>query len=615
LTKRPRPRKWLTNKSLFTLHGWLGMNFGLLLFWVCLSGAIASLSYEIEWLSQPELRIEAEGPIRWQASYDALRSQYPEHQVGGFARDWPAVIDGLAWSSYLIRPDGDFAQVRVDPYAGEIVRAPTRLYLQDLARMFHYRFLDSGSWGFYLVCLVAFPILLSIVSALLFFKRWWRHLFRLRVGSGGRAFLSSLHRVTGVWSLIFGLVIAITGVWYLVEDFLPAEAFPEYPTVSEQRLAAVGPTPPALPLARYVEAAREAFPGLEPTGIYLPTGPEDVVEVRGRTGRILVRDRANAVFLDPYDASVVGVHDSSRDGALKWWMNAADSLHFGYWGGLTSKILWAVFGLCLPVMVLTGAYLSWRRAGIVGPGNPFRNRLARDELPRWRRRPLRTWIMLPLTVVIIFWAVTGYERRAEAPEPFVDVGEVNIGPWQARILREPSGQAKDAVRYAVAFNAGPGKMVNLRRATLSLLDESGGETDRIGQAIRLNGTTHSMRAAVPVPMQLRGNTALRLSAETWDGERFHATFRDTRPHQIPDDERYYWPAAPSVFFVIVFGYAIISLLVAGAWFVLDIVPPSSSHRKSDLIELSSQNAARKPSRSRLDLAKSPQDSATTEPTR
>jgi len=616
MTQEPRPpRKWLSNKTLFTLHGWLGMNFGLLLFWVCLSGAIASLSYEIEWVSQPELRIEAEGPVRWQATYDTLRSQYPEHQVDGFARDWAVVIDGLAWTSYLIRPDGDFARVRVNPYAGEVVRAPTRLYLQDLARMFHYRFLDSSSWGFYLVSFVAFPLLFSIISALLFFKRWWRHLFRLRVGSGGRAFLSSLHRVTGVWSLIFGLIIAITGVWYLVEDFLPADAFPQYPTVSEQRLAAVGPAPPALPLERYIEAAREAFPGLEPTGIFLPTGPDDAVQVRGRTGRILVRDRANAVFLDPYDASLVAIHDSSRDGALKWWMNAADSLHFGYWGGLASKILWAVFGLCLPVMVLTGGYLSWRRAGVVALGNPFRNRIIREKLPWWQRHPLRTWGMLGVTGLIIAWAIDGYQLRAEAPAPFIEIGEVQIGPWQARVTREPGARVDEPVRYAVAFDAGPGRAVNLRLATLAYVGDRGDEADAAGEGVPLQGATHAMRGSIPVPAELRDNVRLRLVTETWSGERFHAAFQDTRPHQIPNEKRYYWPAAPSVFFAIIFGYAIVSLLVAGAWFVLDSVPPSSSHRKSDLIESSSQNAARKPSRSRLDLAKSPEDSATTEPTR
>jgi len=582
--------KWLTPKRLFALHGWLGMSFGLLLFWICLSGAIAALSYEIEWLTQPELRIEAEGPVRWQATYDTLRVAYPDHQVGGFARDEPSVMDSLAWSSYIIRPDGDFAQVRVNPYQGEIVRTPTRLYLQDVARMFHYRFLDGGSWAFYLVCLVAFPLLFSIISALLFFKRWWRYLFRLRLGSGSRAFFSSLHRVTGVWSLVFGLIIGVTGVWYLVEDFLPEQlAYSDSPKLSAQRLAAVGPAPPALPLARYIEAAREAFPGLEPTGIYLPTGPNGSVQVRGRTGRILVRDRANAVFLDPYDASVVDIHDSARDGALEWWINVADSLHFGYWGGLASKILWALFGLCLPVMVLTGAYLSWRRIGIVGPGNPLRNRVARTDIPWWRRRPLRTWIMVGVIGMIVAWTIDGYQRRAEVPAPFIEIDEVGIGPWKARVHREPGASSEEPVQYTVAFHAGPDRAVNVRRATLAYVNDAGGETDSVGEAVLLRGATHAMRGAVPVPAELCGDALLRLVAETWSGERFQATLHDTSPHQVPEQPHYYCPPAPVVFYAIVLAYAILSLLVAALWWMADVKPSTSRSRQACPAALSSQN--------------------------
>jgi len=265
---------------------------------------------------------------------------------------------------------------------------------------------------------------LGMNFGLLFFKSWWKHLFKLRVRVCGGVFFSRLHRVTGVWSLIFGLIIASTGVWYLVERFLPDEAFPEYPSVAEQRLAAVGPTPPALPLARFIETAREAFAGLEPTGIYLPTGPNDAVQVRGRTGRILVRDRAHAVFLDPFDA-------------------------------------------------------------------------------------------------------------------------------------------------------GPKRTVNLREPTLAYINDS---ADGTGEAVSLRGATHAMRAALPVPGELRGDTHLRLVAKTWNDELHQADLHDTIAHQSME-RSHDSPPSGNVFYAIIIGYSAIALLVAILWWFLDTRPrPRVSRR-------------------------------------
>ena len=565
-----------SKKALFGLHGWLGMNFGILLAWICLSGAVAALTHEIAWLTRPALRVEADGPVRWQKTLSALREAHPNQRVTGFARDEAAVIDGFAWTGYLSGANGGWSWVRVDPYAGRVVAEPSRVTLTDFVRQTHYQFFDHHStWGlgFWLVTLIAFPLLLSILTALLFFKGWWKHLFKLRFGHGPRAFASSLHRMTGAWTLVFGVLMALTGGWYLVEAHLPYEiAYPSGPDMPEKRLAGHGPTPERLPLERYVAAAREAFPELEPTGISLPGAPDGAVMVEGRTGSLFLRDRANAVFLDPYDASVIGVRDASRDGALNWWVHAADSLHFGYWGGIATKIVWAVLGMGLPTLVLSGAYLSWRRAGVVGAGNPFRGRPSLAGVPWWRRRPLRLWIMIPLTGGLLVSVFAGYEKRADAPAPPVKVGEAEIGPWRARVLREPGARAGEAVRYAVAFRAGPGEQVNLERATLARVGGDGGRSNSGDRSVELGGAARLMRGALEIPEAARGDTRLRLSAETWNGKRFQATIRDTRPHRVPEKTHRYAPAAPAVFFSIAYGYAAVALLIGVIWFVLDVTP-------------------------------------------
>jgi uncharacterized iron-regulated membrane protein len=102
----------LDRKQLFALHGWLGMNFGLLLALICLSGTFATLIQEIEWVAQPALRIEADGPIQWQETYEALQQAHPEMHVGGISRGEATVLDGVAWTAFLSAPDGRWKRAR-----------------------------------------------------------------------------------------------------------------------------------------------------------------------------------------------------------------------------------------------------------------------------------------------------------------------------------------------------------------------------------------------------------------------------------------------------------------------------------------------------------------------
>ena len=70
----------LTRKSLFKVHGWLGMVFGSLLFVICASGAAAALSYEIDWLLNPALRVSPTGKpaLSWGAWMEAARVTHPD---------------------------------------------------------------------------------------------------------------------------------------------------------------------------------------------------------------------------------------------------------------------------------------------------------------------------------------------------------------------------------------------------------------------------------------------------------------------------------------------------------------------------------------------------------
>lgn len=142
---------------------------------------------------------------------------------------------------------------------------------------------------------------------------------------------------------------------------------------------------------------------------------------------MVVRDRASKVWRDPRDGSVGDVQRTSDLNWLERWIDTADPVHFGTFGGLWSKAVWFVFGIGLSALALTGAYLQVQRqrrkhgpAAVrkararrlcadgrdCGGGRGrrmVRNSLVRDAV----QRPLElSEVALPTVVIIGAWVTT-----------------------------------------------------------------------------------------------------------------------------------------------------------------------------------------------------------------
>ena len=214
------------------------------------------------------------------------------------------------------------------------------------------------------------------LAALVFYKRWSRRFFKLPRGRG-RAFWSETHKLAGLWSVWFILVISVTGVWYLFEaarvDFGDGKV--SFAGGSDFAIHTIpspvsDPALPFLPIDVLVGRVSELWPGLAIRHIVLS---DDRAVFQGRAGHLLVRDRANQLHLDRRTGALL-YDQTPQDYALYWrWSDTADPLHFGDFGGLWSKAFWFTFGLLLSGLILTG---TWLHA----------HRLARETLERSRHR-------------------------------------------------------------------------------------------------------------------------------------------------------------------------------------------------------------------------------------
>ena len=112
-----------------------------------------------------------------------------------------------------------------------------------------------------------------------------------------------------------------------------------------------------------VEKAVEELPGLQVRRILFPFFSEDPLIIQGDLTATLVRPRANGVYIDPLNLKTLGSYRGEDLNFHTRISEAADPLHFGNFGGITSKIIWFIFGFFMTSMALTGAVIYTKRLG------------------------------------------------------------------------------------------------------------------------------------------------------------------------------------------------------------------------------------------------------------
>lgn len=383
----------------FVLHSLFGLKLSLFMAFVCLTGTIATVAHEIEWLYKPEIRATAHkhGREDWGALWAAAQAAHPEAVIGGIGSYDRTDASYFAKSAYATDPAGEAFTIYVDPGSGRVTGHEYGRSFQDFMRGLHYYLFLPGSWGFYLVATLG-PIMLgSIVSGMLVYKRFWRgFLRRPRFGRSLRTVAGDLHRLIALWSLWFAAVISLTSIYYLLEwtgmDFeKPA------PRVAADH-AVMAPRPEQV--ARWVALARAEKPGFAVTAVNLPFEPGDPATVQGHWKAALVRERADVVFIDPATNRIIGERSAHRMGAGERLVQTVDPLHFGTFGGLATRLLWMVFGLALTSLAATGAIIYAKRTRAILQGGSMFSAL--DYLGRWKW-PSIAMISLVPAVAFLFW--------------------------------------------------------------------------------------------------------------------------------------------------------------------------------------------------------------------
>ena len=393
----------MSAKTLFRWHLVLGLFSGIFMFLIGLTGAIAVFAEEIDWLVIPPLRAKA-APDGRRADADAivtnLKARYPGGRIGTIEFSTrPSFAHQVNVSTR--QPDGRSRGVTayIDPATGTIQgdRSFGGGYfgsVYQFIRQSHVRLL-MGAWGRVFVGVFGVTLMLSCITGLWIYRGWIKKLFQLRLkgGWGGRPPWAELHKFIGVWSLLFNLIIGLSGAVLGLENvyirvqkewFASKEAVATKPAARPAAVATGALLTPNQLLAH----ARQAFPDLTVRSMSLPVKAGTPVSLSGDVPNPLVAQshvrRRNSLRLDPVTGAMISKVDGREDtGWIRvYW--AIDPLHFGYFGGLLTKVIWFILGMTPSFLALTGTWMWWRRrAHAAQPAPASVPAATRVASPRW----------------------------------------------------------------------------------------------------------------------------------------------------------------------------------------------------------------------------------------
>lgn len=369
-----------TVRTWYRIHKWSSLICTAVLLVACLTGLPLVFMDELIDLTQPHEHpiTAAEGTPM--VSLDGLvqnaQAQYPSlHPYAvGFDDDEPRVFVTMTKTENPLTAT-DFHAVTFDEHTGKQLKQPQfgGSFLDLVFRL--HRELFLGLPGGLLMGVMALCFVLSLVSGALVYGPFMRRLEfgTYRVKAPARVRWFDLHNLLGIVTLSWALVVGATGAMNAISaplfglwraQTMPVLLAPYHGQPIPQHFAAIDAA---------MTSATKALPQMEISSVLMPNSivgsPRHyVVWTRGKTP---VTSRLfTPVLVDVANGRV------SMAKPLPLYLRALEvsrPLHFGDYGGMPLKVLWALFDVVLMVVMISGVYLWLSRSR-----TPMERRL--DEL-------------------------------------------------------------------------------------------------------------------------------------------------------------------------------------------------------------------------------------------
>jgi uncharacterized iron-regulated membrane protein len=350
----------------FQVHLWVGIVLALYMIVMGVTGSVLVFSVELETMCgrKPWHSMHASEPFADIASVlHNLRTAYPNFSV---IRVMAPVETDPTFEAVL--EGRNRIRVALDPTTGAVLgEFPKGLAWLSAVQTLHVSLFVQRNGRILNGIGAAFLLLMCITGLVNWWPgvRNWRRALKLNFRRSWRRINYDLHSAAGFWTVAIIAFWAISGIYFawprqvfgLVNRVSPiVTAKPPIVTVMPGS-AVAGPD-----LDRIVERASAIDPAAKFRGVIFPFSRRAPLEILMRRGKGLGREYEDTLYFDPYSGEHLatwqyGINKSLGD----WFIWSQVPLHFGVYWGLGVKIVWAVLGLVIPILAVTGLLMYWNR--------------------------------------------------------------------------------------------------------------------------------------------------------------------------------------------------------------------------------------------------------------
>jgi uncharacterized iron-regulated membrane protein len=351
------------------VHTWSSLVCTVFMLLLALTGLPLVFHHEIDELLGHEVaapKMPAGTPhISLDRVLDVARARYPDRVVQ-FASQEPDSTD--AWFVTMTptpAPTQDFKQVAVDARTGAVLPAPpvAEGFLWVMNRV--HVDLFAGLPGKLFLGAMGVLLLAAIVSGVVLYAPFMRKLAfgEVRHWRSPRVRWLDLHNLIGIVTLVWLTVVGLTGVINTGAELLQQhwQAAQMESLLAPYRAQPVLEAAQRAPVQQAMEAAFAQVPGTRIAFIAFPgtafSSPHHVTfYLRGSAP--LTSRLPTPVLVDAGTARVTAVAQ------LPWYLLAllvSQPLHFGDYGGLPMKVIWALLDIASIVLLASGLYLWLQR--------------------------------------------------------------------------------------------------------------------------------------------------------------------------------------------------------------------------------------------------------------